>query len=100
VSLSDAGMYSVRLLNEARQVDSLPASLTVYPDAILQFANFNRTETAFSFSVEGRDGLRYQIQKSTDLTNWTDVEALTAPFTFSDPTSLAHQFYRLLFLPN
>lgn len=100
VTMADAGTYSVRLLNEARQIDSATATLTVYPDAIPQVANFQRAETTFSFSVQGRDGLRYQVQRTTDFENWSDVAALAAPATFSDATSEAHQFYRLLYLPN
>jgi alpha-amylase len=97
VTTNDNSTFSVQVLNEARIVPSSTATLTVYPDATPQVTAAAASVNTFSFSVDGRTGLAYGIQKSTDLENWSAVDTLVAPFQFSEATSGAHAFYRLVY---
>jgi hypothetical protein len=95
VTPNDGGTFLVRLLNESRLIESATATLTVYPDAVPLVTGVNASPTTFSFNLQGRVGLEYQIEKSTDLQNWISVETITAPALFSDEVNGDRGFYRI-----
>ena len=95
VSVSDEGNFAVRVSNEARLIESATATLTVYRDAAPEIMNVRASPTTFSFEVQGRRGLTYQIEKSIDLQNWIPLEAIVAPASFSDPVNGDRGFYRI-----
>jgi hypothetical protein len=99
VTTNDSSSFSVQVWNEARIVPSATATLTVYADATPEVTVNAASANTFSFSVDGRNGLTYEIQKSTDLENWSAVETRVAPFQFSDAMSGGHAFYRLVYVP-
>ncbi|HVK57674.1 MAG TPA: hypothetical protein VM735_02755, partial [Candidatus Kapabacteria bacterium] len=79
----------------ARLVESNPATLTVYPDAVPQVGGVSYSGTGFVLQVTGRVGLAYEVEASTDLQSWTTLETLVAPFTFSEAPIGSHRFFRL-----
>jgi hypothetical protein len=57
------------------------------------------SKTGFSFMIEGQSGVRYQIETSTTLTNWSILTTITntsGSVQFTDPsaTTLNKRFYR------
>jgi hypothetical protein len=53
----------------------------------------------FHFTVNGVSGVRYTVQSSDNLTNWTSVATNSgAPFIFVEPRdqSITNRFYRTL----
>jgi len=99
VSPTDAGSYTVQLLNEARQVTSHPATLTIYDSAQPELVALAYSDADFSFGVQGKAGLRYEVHKSTDLVNWSFVREAVGPFEVRDATEAEQQFYRIVYTP-
>jgi hypothetical protein len=59
---------------------------------------------SFQLKLEGQIGQRFQIERSTDLSNWNLVETHTmtnSTFYFADPNAKSHpsRFYRAVLLP-
>ena len=56
----------------------------------------------FSFTVSGISGYRYAVEASTNLVNWTILQANVAPFNFEDKNSanFSRRFYRAVYFPN
>lgn len=101
VQLSDTGNYSVVVTNLFGAVTSAPASLIVYTNAAATLSSPFLFTNGVQFSISGVTGLRYAVQVSTNLTDWTSLATNTAPFGFTDsPANLFPQrFYRSLYTP-
>jgi alpha-amylase len=97
VTTNDSSTVSVQVSSESRIVPSATATLVVFADATPEVTITAAAAETLSFRVAGRTGLGYEIQKSVDLENWSSVETLVAPFQFSDLTSGARAFYRLIY---
>jgi hypothetical protein len=51
---------------------------------------------SFQFQLTGATGTPYTVQKSPDLTTWSDLGEFTAPATVTDPVGDAPAYYRAL----
>ena len=72
-----------------------PRSRHTPPDATPQISNVTASPTTFSFNLQGRAGLSYQIEKSVDLQNWLPLETVVAPALFDDAINSDRAFYRI-----
>lgn len=99
VTTNDAGMYSARVFNDTRLIESDFVTLTVYPEATSEISNVTASPTEFSFQINARIGLAYEIQKSANLIDWIPAKTGTAPFSFNDSNDGSYQFYRVVPLP-
>ncbi len=52
-----------------------------------------------TLAISGTTGLKYQLQASTDLVNWTSLVTNTAPYSFADPAGGVLRFYRTVYTP-
>lgn len=95
VTVADAGTYSVRVLNEVQMLMSASATLTVYADGTPELTEVRWAAPDFSFRVAGKEGLRYQVEKSSDLVSWVSLQEAIAPFEVRDAALESHQFYRV-----
>jgi hypothetical protein len=62
------------------------------------------TATNFQFNYTANPGLTYVVERSSTLTNWTQLDtntAATSSVTFTDPQAVdTPNFYRVRRLPN
>jgi hypothetical protein len=61
------------------------------------------TSTGVQLTISGDIGHVYELQRSQDLSTWSDVTQITlssptAPYTDPEPSSISHVFYRLKML--
>jgi hypothetical protein len=89
-----AGNYSVRIWNEAGATTSSTAVVAVYSDATPTIVIFS-PPAGFGFQVTERKGLRYEVESSVDLVNWTHEAEGVAPFDFRRDAVEIAQFFRV-----
>jgi hypothetical protein len=98
VSLSDAGGYSIAVTNPIGVQISQTATLSVYtttvPNLTITYANGIAEVTLI-----GVPTYNYQIQASTDLKNWTNINVNVSPFSLVDTNQFKLRFYRGVYLP-
>lgn len=76
--------------------------LTIKPDASARAVDLHLSpENGFGFALAGEQGLKFTIQSSTNLRDWTTLTNLLnwgGTFNFSDPSSLnsPRKFYRIV----
>jgi len=99
---TDAGGYSVTVMNVAGGTTSVVAVLEVFATAA---ATLNSPDPSpgnqFSFTLAGVPGASYAVLASTNLTDWLDLVTNLTPFTFTDTNAVLfpRRFYRALYLP-
>lgn len=98
ITTFDQTNYTVTIWNEARLITTAPAHLTIHTNATPTITNLQHTPTNFTFEITAPSGLRYQIEKSTDLQTWLPAQIITAPATFTDNTTETQQFYRITYI--
>jgi hypothetical protein len=84
--------------------DSKSFTVVVNPLSEVELTPLPRTNGYFVMGVSGDVGPDYNIQVSTNLTNWTLLQTVTptsTPFTFTDTNaaSFGRRFYRVLLGP-
>jgi uncharacterized repeat protein (TIGR03806 family) len=85
-------------------LDNVQVTSTAATPALLISPRFS-TNGIFSMTLTGSPGSKYQIQASTNLTNWAVLTTLTnspggqAQFTETNSSGFRYRFYRALFFP-
>jgi uncharacterized repeat protein (TIGR03803 family) len=98
----NAGAYTVAITNTYGSVTSNPAILTVFPLDIN--APTILASGQFQFSFDTATGVNYEVQYSTNLTQWFPLVTLGGigvPLTLIDPNTVGRQqgFYRISLSP-
>ena len=102
VTVAQAGSYSVNVTNIAGATNSSTVLLSVYASAAPTLCGAGCSGNGqFQFSVAGVPGCKYAILASTDLSNWTVLQATNSPFTFTDTNTSGFpcRFYRAQYIP-
>lgn len=104
VQLSDAGYYSVFVLNPHFNAGISTAMLFVYTNIaqlVPRLVPAGITNHQFRFDLTGVAGLGYAVQVSTNLTDWSSLLTNAAPFSFTDSNAslFPQRFYRSVFAP-
>lgn len=102
----DSGSYGVRVQNAVGAVTSAPAALTVLlPPWVMEILAFGvQPDQTKVLTFNADPGLSYQIESSTDLTNWAPAVSFShyggiSDFIDADSTNETQRFYRLRWLP-
>ncbi len=103
VQPGQAGGYSVLVSNSAGAVTSVVAIITVADRPSLSGVGAT-SNGVFSFSIGGPTGLVYQIEATTDFTNWTVAGLVTnttgqANFLEATASGASGRFYRARWVP-
>ena len=87
-----AGSYAAAILSSGEVVPVTPPTLCGAARA---------GNGQFQFSLVGVLGCPYDVLTSTDLSNWTVLQTIPSPFTFTDTNTSAfpHRFYRAQHVP-
>jgi hypothetical protein len=94
------GNYSVVVNNPFGSVTSSNATLTIVrPQRSLLFSSGAKAAGHYEFELNGEAGVRYVIEASEDLQNWSRIDEVTGtgnPFLIrdSDATAFTKRFYR------
>lgn len=96
VLAGQSGIYSVTVTDTNGNSTNIAANLTIYSTAAATLTQPAFANGQYSFHVEGVDGYQYIIERSTNLTDWAEVQQVTAPFTFVDTNAgrFGQCFYR------
>jgi hypothetical protein len=99
---ANAGTYLVAITNVYGSVTSNPALLTVLPLGIT--APTKLANGRFQFSFDTATGVHYEVEYSTNLTDWypfITVGGNGTPLTLSDPNTAGSQqrYYRIIQSP-
>jgi len=89
---ADAGTYTVAITNVYGSVTSNPALLTVLPLGITMPTKLANGQFQFSFDTAA--GVSYEVQYSTNLTDWypwLTIGGSGVPLTLTDPNIAGNQ---------
>jgi Bacterial Ig domain len=105
VSNQPAGSYALTAVATAAGVSatSSAVNITVVTPVAVNLASPQITGGSFSFNYSANVGLRYVVERSSDLFNWTKIltnVAVGNPASFSEGVSNPGRFYRVGRLPN
>lgn len=105
-SSTNAGSYSVQIVNGGGTVSSSSATLIVLTSTVSNVVNITSAGTGmvaggFKIQLSGPSGSNYVIQASTDLKNWVPISTNAAPtgsvsYTDAAATNLSFRYYRAM----
>lgn len=102
VTTDMTGQYTLQESAPGLLLVSQPAWLTVLTTPAATLDSFSiSASNQFQFNVSGVPGYRYDVEGSSNLTDWTPLEFVLCPgpFTFTDTNQLGPQyFYRAKYL--
>jgi len=102
---TDAGTYTVDVINSVATVTSLPAQLAVQGPAVtpLALSNLQWNGTAWTFACSGPAQTNYVIWASTDLATWvplqTNFSASGTVQVIDSASNIGTRFYRATLSP-
>lgn len=100
VTTDMTGQYTLQESAPGLLLVSQPAWLTVLTTPAATLDSFSiSASNQFQFNINGVPGYWYNVEGSSNLVNWTYLESVECPFTYTDPNPLSPQyFYRAVYL--
>jgi len=100
-----ASPYSIKAVATAAGVSATSSvvSISVVSPVTVSLSNPGAANNQFSFNYNANTGLRYVVEKSSNLFNWTPLITNTAagsPVFFTNNISTDNGFFRFGRLPN
>jgi hypothetical protein len=97
--MTDSGTYQVVVSNPDGTEISASAIVLVYSNPIPVISLVSYSSNTAVVNLKGVPTFNYELQASTNMTDWVPVETNASPFDFTDTNSLPRRFYRGLYLP-